>query len=129
MPATPATTLNWASREVCEGVSEIVAFGLAMFFLRHHQCKIQNAKCKECITCTDSKLRFDDDSPENPGDLLRLLCELLQFWGGVQFQGREDTQPVCRLAGFTERDFDIPNEFAFGRAGLGFLEIGADGSS
>src|SRR2546421_9981249 len=86
MPATPATTLIWASREVCEGVSEIVAFGLAMFFLRHHQCKIQNAKCKQCITCTDSKLRFDDDSPENPGDLLRVCAS--SFSSGEESSSR-----------------------------------------
>src|SRR6266545_447744 len=94
--------------------------------MRNSECKIQNAKCKHCITDSHSKLRLHDYSAENTGHLIRFALEILQVVRRSEAERSVNPQPVQRLARLAQRDFNVADEFTLRRRSLGLLEISAD---
>jgi len=62
--------------------------------MQNSKCKVQNGKCKHCITDSHSKLRPNDDRAEDSRDLISLTAEIMNVGRGHQFEYHEDSQPI-----------------------------------
>ncbi len=94
--------------------------------MQYSECKIQNAKCKHCITDSHSKFCSDDDRSEDSCYLISFTAQVIHFGRRRQFERRADSQPIGCFARFTQCDLNITYELAFRGRGFRFFEVGTD---